>query len=596
VDTETADPPAAPRRGNLAALWSYMRPHRGTLVLGTVLGLATTGMHLATPLVTKAILDGLGDGAPLAPYVGLLAFLLVAGSALGLWQWILLGRMGEQVILDVRTSMVRRLFRVRIAELTGRSSGEFVTRVTSDTVLMREAVASSLVAFVNSVVGIGGALVLMGTLDLVLLGVVVGTVATVTALVMLLMPRLAAAQKEAQAAVGRLGAALEGAMRAIRTVKASRAEERESERIVTEARASARESVRAVRIEAVAWTLTGGGVSLAIMLVLAFGGYRVGMGALEVSALVAFLLYAFQLMMPAMELAQVVTQLQSGIAAAARIAEVEGMGVEDDSAADAATPPAARPGAPVLTFDGVTARYAPGTAPALSGVTVGVARTGHTAIVGPSGAGKTTMFSLMLRFLHPEQGRVLLDGVPLAEWPLAELRRRIAYVEQETPLVPGTLAENLRYTAGEADEAALWAALRAVRMDDRARALPQGLDTPLASAELSGGERQRVAIARALVAEPEVLLLDEATAQLDGRTEAAVQRAIREISRRGAVVTIAHRLSTVVDADRIVVLEAGGVRAAGTHTELLRTDALYRELVEALRIAVPRPEPAAGPA
>nr|WP_211301212.1 ABC transporter ATP-binding protein [Murinocardiopsis flavida] len=566
-------------------LWSYVRPYRRVLVAGILLGLLTTGMGLAEPMVVKWVLDGLGTGQPIAPAVAVLIVLMAVGATVGLVQWIMLGRMGEHIVLDARTAMVRRLLRVRMGDLTGRSSGELVTRVTSDTVLMREAAASSVVEFVNGAVGIIGALVLMAVLDWVLLATTFATLLVVAVVIALLMPGLARAEKQAQESVGHMGAALEGAMRAIRTVKASRAEERESGRILDQARESARHSIRAVRIEAVTWTITGAGISIAIMLILGIGAYRVSSGELAVSGLVAFLLYAFQLTTPAMELTQVFTQLQSGIAAAARMSEIQALGVETDRpGADAG--PAAGPadGGPVMSFHGVTARYAPATPAALDAVSIDIARTGHTAIVGPSGAGKTTMFSLMLRFLHPEAGEVRLDGRPLTDWPLATLRSRVVYVEQDTPLVPGTLAENLRYTNPDADDDRLWQALAAVHLAERARGLAQGLDTPMSTAAISGGERQRVALARALVSDPEILLLDEATAQLDGVTEAAVQRSIRAIAARGAVVTIAHRLSTVVDADRIIVMEAGRCRAAGTHTELLAADALYRDLVTALRI------------
>ncbi|WP_433005762.1 ABC transporter ATP-binding protein [Kribbella sp. CA-294648] len=574
---------------NLRMLWTFVRPHRRTLALGLLLGLGTTGASLATPLVTKSVLDGLASSASIAPAVVLLVVLLVAGSALGLIQWIILGRMGERVVLEARSSMVRRLFRVRIGELATRSPGELVTRVTSDTVLLREAAASSIVELVNSVIGLAGALILMATLDGVLLATTLGALVVVGVIVGLLMPPMARAQEQAQGAVGRLGGVLEGALRAIRTVKASRAEHRESERVIVEATESARQSIRAVRFQAVAFTVAGFGVGLAIMLILGLGAYRVSEGLLTVSALVAFLLYAFQLMEPVSSLATTVGGLQAGIAAAARIREVDALELEPTDDSPVLRKSTASLSDSALVFDNVTARYAPGAAPAIQDVSVEIPRIGHTAIVGPSGAGKTTIFSLLLRFLNPDSGRLILDGVPLQDWSLEDLRRRVVYVEQDTPLVPGTLRENLLYTHEEAGEESVWEALRAVRLDERVRELPDGLDTVLSTAVISGGERQRIALARALVGDPEILLLDEATAQLDGLTEAAVHEVIARIARTGAVLTIAHRLSTVIDADQIIVLEAGSVRARGTHQELLATDSLYQSLVAALRIA---PQPA----
>ncbi|MFB9903723.1 ABC transporter ATP-binding protein [Allokutzneria oryzae] len=589
--TETSPPPRA-NWGNVRVLWAFVRPHRGALLLGLLLALGTTGATLAAPLVTKTVLDGLAVSAPVSGPLTLLVTLLVLGSLLALGQWLLLGRLAERIVLDARTSMVRRLFRIRVGELSGRSSGELVTRVTSDTVLLREAAASSVVDLVNGTVMLVGALVLMGTLDWVLLATTIGVLAAVGIGVALLLPSMALAQRKAQAAVGRLGGVLEGALRAIRTVKSSRAEGRESDRVLMEARESNRQSVRAVRIRAFAWTVAGFGLQLAILIILALGAWRVSTGALAVSGLVAFLLYAFQVMDPVNTLTQSVTHLQSGIAAAARIREVEGLATEDADETSSTktagvTPIGERASAAVLSFHDVTARHAPGGPPALDGVTLDIARTGHTAFVGPSGAGKTTMFSLMLRFLRPEHGEITLDGVPFGQWSIEDVRRRIVYVEQDTPLLPGTLRENLLYTHADADEDAIWAALRAVRLDERVRRLEHGLDTQLSGAAISGGERQRIALARALVTEPEILLLDEATAQLDGLTESAVHEVIRGVARKGAVLTIAHRLSTVVDADKIVVLDKGRCRASGTHEELLRTDELYRDLVAALRISLP---------
>ncbi len=560
------------------------------LGLGVLLGLLTTAAGLATPLVTKWVLDGLGTDVSVGPAVAALVGLLLIGSVIGFVQQILLGQVAETIVLDARTRLVRRLLRLQVGELAGRSSGELSTRVTADTILLRQATSTSVVGLINSVVGIVGAIVLMAVLDWVLLLTTLAALSLVIVAFGVLMPRLATAQRQAQEAVGRLGGRLEGSLRAIRTVKTSRAETREGDVILAHARESARQSIRAVRIEAIAWTIAGGGIQVAIVAILGVGAWRVNQDLLEVSGLIAFLLYAFQLMGPIGTLTSAVTQLQSGIAAARRIEEIETLAVEPTAELSGSGAPPLQETSPVpdgavITMAGVTARYGPGTPAAVDTVSLSLPRTGHIAIVGPSGAGKSTMFSLMLGFLRPERGTLLLDGVSYEERSLSSIRERIAYVEQDGPLLPGTLRDNLAFSYPEVDDEAIWDALRSVQLDERVRSLPAGLDTEISATTMSGGERQRIALARVLVGSPEVLLLDEATAQLDGLTEAAIHACIARIARTGTVVTIAHRLSTVIDADQILLMERGAIRARGTHAELLSSDDLYRRLVESLRIA-----------
>ncbi|MFJ4975197.1 ABC transporter ATP-binding protein [Streptomyces coeruleorubidus] len=571
----------------LRILWSFARPHRRALALALVLALVGSGMGLATPMVTKGVLDALDGSGSLRGPISALLLLLVVGSAVMYWQWTLLGALGERVVLRARESMVRRFLRATVPAVTRRPPGELVTRVTSDTVLLHQAATGAPVGLVNAVVMLLGTLVLMAVLDLVLLGTVAAAVVVVGVLFAVLMPGIATAQQRAQDHLGRLGGNLEGALRAIRTVKAGRAEDRTAERIVADARTSAEHGIRAVRREALAWTISAAGIQLAIILVLGVGAWRVSEGALEVSGLIAFLLYSFGLMDPISELSQNVTALQSGIAAAERIRETADLQTEQAErfVADVPVREAALPDTPVLELRDVTAAYGPDAEPAVRGVGLVIPRRGHTAIVGPSGAGKTTLFSLVLRFLEPTGGELLLDGRPYRDLTHDEIRSRLAYVEQDTPIVPGTIRDNLLLARPDATEEELLRVLREVRLTEKVDALDEGLDTPLSGTAVSGGERQRIALARALLRTPDVLLLDEATAQLDGLTEAAVQECVRARAASGAVVTIAHRLSTVIDADTIVVMEAGRVRARGSHGELLATDVLYRELVEALRIA-----------
>ncbi|SNY62152.1 ABC transporter ATP-binding protein [Paractinoplanes atraurantiacus] len=563
-------------------LLRLLRPHWPVLALGLVLGLIANAANLAAPLATKRIIDTLGDGGALAGPITLLLGLVVVGAVIGLWQWILMGTLAEQVVLDARVSVIQRYFRARLAELTGRPAGELVTRVTADPGLLHAA-SSSIVGLINAGLAFIATLVLMGTLDLVLLACTLGAVLVIGVVMAVLLPTISRAQKAAQDAVGELGGELEGTLRAMRTVKASRAETRQEAKIEDDARRAAAHNVRAAKRAAWVWTVAWSGISFSVIAVLGVGAWRADAGLLEVSSLIAFLLYAFQLMGPIGELTQNVTALQSGIAAARRISEVYAMNEETS------TPRATRsqPEAPVLAMRDVTLRY--GETEALKSINLDISRRGHTAIVGPSGAGKTSLFSLILRFLDPQEGDILLHGRSYEDLTHEEIRDHLAYVEQEAPVVPGTIRENLLLSQPEAGEADLWDVLDRVILRDKVAGMAEGLDSPISGAELSGGERQRIALARALLRSPSVLLLDEATAQVDALTEAALHRCVREKASESAVVTIAHRLSTVIDADRIIVLQDGRVRAEGTHESLLASDDLYRGLIEALRIATPTP-------
>jgi ABC-type multidrug transport system fused ATPase/permease subunit len=583
------------------ALLARVRPHRRTLAVSGVLALLGAAGGLAQPLAAREVIEALAaDESLLTPLLvlgGLVAFSSVVTAA-DFW---LLERTSERIVLATRRELAARLLRLRLSAFDRQAPGDLVARATSDSTLLGAVSSTALVQLVIGAVTLVASIVLMGVVDLVLLGVTLAVLVVVGGAVGLVMPRIMRATERQQEAVGGLGAALERALGGLRTVKASGAEERETRAVTDAAERAYERGMESAGYQALVGTATGLIVQVAFLAVLGVGGARVASGDMGVGDLIAFLLYLFYLSEPIASVAQGATQLQQGLAAVRRIDEVTTLPVEEDAlpaatasraaaspaaataapAAPAASPAAAPDGAPPLVvFDRVSFGYRPDRPEVLHEVSFDVPARGVTAIVGPSGAGKTTLFALLERFYDPDAGSICFQGRELADWPRAALRGQIGYVEQEAPVLAGTLRDNLLYAAPEANEDALGAVVREARLEELVARLPDGLDTEIAArgASLSGGERQRIAIARALLRRPALLLLDEAASQLDAVNEMALRDTVARAGESRAVVAIAHRLSTVVSARRIVVLEAGRVRAIGTHVELVQADALYAEL------------------
>jgi len=604
VTTDVWLMPGAPRRAlseqaRWRVMYGYVRPHRLALLAGAGLSLLTAATGLALPLVVRALIGDLGSHRAVTAVLLLMTVLVLANAALGALGSYVLRRTAESVVLAARHRLVDRLLGLTIGGLDRAEPGDLMSRVTSDTTLLRDVTTNSVVGVVTGSLTLVATLVLMGLMDVVLLGVTMGVFSLTAVVIGVVVPRIGRAARQAQNSVGVMGAALERMLGAFRTIKASGAEGREGERIHAAAREAWRADIRAAKWQAIAGNTAGLSVQCAFLAILAVGGARVTSGAISVGTLVAFLLYIFYLMMPIQLLEEAASQYQVAAAAVARIQEAERLPVEPASppaslprpgpaaTARPASPPSADQAAsavPVppatVTFEQVRFRYRPELPEVHHGVSFTIPPRGMTAFVGPSGAGKTTVFSLIERFYEPDSGRVLLDGTEVSDWAISQLRAAIGYVEQDAPVLSGSLRENLLLGAPSATEAEVAEVLRITRLTDLVARLPDGLETAVGhrGTRLSGGERQRVAIGRALLRRPRLLLLDEATSQLDALNEAALRETVAETALMTTVLVVAHRLSTVTMADRIIVMDAGQVKAVGTHTELVARDPLYAEL------------------
>jgi ATP-binding cassette subfamily B protein/ATP-binding cassette subfamily C protein len=528
----------------LRALLPYVRPHRAALIVVAALSLAGTLGTLLQPLLTRSVLDGIGAGTPVGRYVAGLVALLAVVAALNASRDYLLQRTAEGLVLASRRRLAGHLLRLPIAEYDARRTGDLLSRVGADTTLLRAVITSGLLDTAAGVIMVTGAVVAMVVLDPLMFAVTVAGLAVGLTAGVIAARRVRPAARAAQARIGEMTSTVERALSAARTIRASRAEERETEAVGEAARQAYLAGLRAARLQALIGPASMAAVQSAFLLVLGIGGARVAAGTLTVGDLVAFVLFLFFLIMPLGRALHAYTQLQMGLAALERMHEVLDLPPERDPA-------------PV--------RVPAGT---------------RTALVGPSGAGKSSILALVERFYDATGGVVRVGGADVQALPREVLRGRLGYVEQEAPVLAGTLRENLLLTVPDATDAEVLAVLDAVNLGDLVQRTDLGLDAPVGEGGvlLSGGERQRLAIARTLLAGPPVLLLDEPTSNLDARNEAALRTAIDAVSSERTLIIVAHRLSTVIDADQIVVLDGGRVVATGRHGELLQSSPLYREL------------------
>ena len=588
------DPPAPPpgpdaplprarsRPAGLLRIFALARPEAGRLLLGTVFLAVGSAATLAFPKVVEVIVNGavtardVGriDRAALL-MLGLSALQAVAGSL----RFQLFTGSGERTVARLRTRLFERLLHQEIGFFDQSRTGELLSRLGNDTQILQNTVSVNVSMLLRNVVSGLGSVLLLLSLSVHLTGLMILVVPPVALGAALFGRRVRRFSKEAQDRLSVAGEVAEESLGGIRTVRAFAQEDAEVARYARAVQSSLQSAMR--RITNVALFSGGGALfgGAAIAAVLWMGGRMVVDGELSPGTLTSFLLYTVILAFSLGALTDLWGDFMKASGAAERVFEL----VDREPLLTPGRAPLPEPVEGRVRFEGV--RFAYPSRPdveVLRGLELELAAGERVALVGPSGAGKSTVASLLLRFYDPDRGTVRLDGADLRGLDPARLRARIAIVSQEPILMSATLAENIRYGRPDATDEEVRAAARSANADPFIRTFPEGYDTPVGErgVQLSGGQKQRVAIARALIRDPRVLILDEATSALDAESEHLVKQALERLMEGRTTLIIAHRLSTVRDADRVAVLDGGQVAEVGSHAALMATDGLYRRLVE----------------
>ncbi|MFN3971419.1 MAG: ABC transporter transmembrane domain-containing protein [Gemmobacter sp.] len=569
------------RVGALRGLVPFMRPYRAGFGLALAALVLTAMVSLALPLAVRRVVDGFGaDNAALldqyfAAALGIAA-LLAVGTGL---RYYLVTRLGERVVADIRRALFDRVLGMSPTFFERILTGEVLSRITTDTTLILSVMGSSVSVALRNVLLLSGGLIALMLTSAKLTGLVLLIVPAVIVPIVVLGRRLRVLSRENQDWIAQSSGNASEALSSVQTVQAFTHEAASRSAFGRMTERSFDTALKRVQTRAVMTVIVIFLVFCGIVGVLWVGARDVRAGTMTPGELIQFLIYAVMVAGSVGALSEIWGELQRAAGATERLVEL--LTVEDavqDPAQPVSLP---RPVRGEIAFHAVQFRYpARPEVSALDGVDL-IVRPGETvALVGPSGAGKTTILQLLLRFYDPQSGRVTIDGVDIARMTRAEFRSAIAMVPQDPVIFAASARENIRFGRPDATEAEVEAAARAAAAHDFLMALPQGYETYVGErgVMLSGGQKQRIAIARAILRDAPILLLDEATSALDAESERAVQDAVERLAQGRTTLVVAHRLATVKKADRIVVLDQGRIVAQGTHDALVAEGGLYARL------------------
>lgn len=565
---------------HLKAFWRLIKssnPPKGIFILALALGLLETAAGLVLPLFTRSLVDQLAQSALEISLIVLLGAAFIVQTISSGFSYYFMTYIGESIVASIRKRLWGHIIHLPIPYFDEHQSGATMSRVSQDTNTVKTLITQRLITFVSGVISIIGAVTILFIIDWKMTLIMIISVPIAILVIMPLGQKMYKVSKATQDEMATFTANLGRVLADIRLVKAYHAEEGEKAKGEQGIRHLFQYGLKEARILAVISPFMTFIMMVVLVVLIGYGGVRVASGALSAGSLVAIIIYMFQIVVPFSQMATFFTAFQKAMGATERIQEILSIHQEPTT-----TGVAVGQEAEPLIFQNVSFSYKKNE-PILKNISFVAPPGKTTAFVGPSGSGKTTIFALLERFYLTAEGEIRLGNKPIQLFDLHSWRSQIGYVSQESPIMSGTIRDNIIYGLAQevSDDEVLHAAKQANAAEFIER-LPNGFQTEVGERgiKLSGGQRQRIAIARALIKDPKILLLDEATSNLDSASEELVQNALNHLMKGRTTLVIAHRLSTVVEAEQIIVLEQGEITGIGTHNKLLHAHNLYKKLAE----------------
>jgi ATP-binding cassette subfamily B protein AbcA/BmrA len=531
---------------------------------------------LIVPWLTKDLVDLLSAASWRWEMFALLIGAFVTQGLFGALSTYYLAVLGEKVVANLRRMLWDKILALPIAYFDEQRTGEIVSRINNDTSILKNLITEHLVTLFSSIISVIGAIFILFYLDWQMTLTMFVAVPVLFGVMRPMGKKMYQISRRLQQKTAELSSLLTQVISEIRLVKSYTAEPIERKNGNEEIENIYTYGLKEAKVIAILQPLMSLVMMFVLVVIIGYGGMRVATGALTAGELVAFILYLFQIITPMVMMARFFTSLQKAMGATERLVQI--LEVEEEADQEEGKP--IEPNLPIV-IDHLSFSYQT-SEEVLKDISFEIPSGKVTAIVGPSGSGKSTLFALLERFYSPTSGEIRLGDTPIDQFRLRDWRGMIGYVLQDSPLLAGTVRDNICYGMDrEVSEAELEEAARLAHADGFIKELPKGYDTEVGErgVKLSGGQRQRIAIARAILHNPQILMLDEATSNLDSTSEQVVQEALHNLMKGRTTLVIAHRLATVVDADQIIVIEQGKVTGQGTHEELLQSHALYQQLV-----------------